>query len=98
MSNEVKSYVRGRAEAVFGGAIGISIGYDEKSDAGIIALSELEEQLGVNAEIGSTKFYEPQVFLVFNNLHSIEAMRDALDNIEYALKYKHLEKPEEIIH
>lgn len=90
MDNEVTSYVRGRAEAVFGGAILIGIGYNEKDNTGAIMLSEAEKNLGVGAEIGDTKSYDPQVVLVFNDLRSIDVMRDALDNLEYAFKYKHL--------
>lgn len=93
MDDEVRSYVRGRAEAVFGGAIKVSIGYDKATESGAIMLSEIEKNIGIGAEIGDTKSYDPQVVLVFNDIRSIDVMRDALDNLEYAFKYKHLPVP-----
>ena len=91
LSYMTKSGIRGRATAVFGGAILIQAGYDPKKMTGIISIAELENQQEVGSKLKEgTGYYNPQINLVFNDLGSIDILRDALDNLEYSFKHGEL--------
>ena len=87
--NDYKSGIIGRAHAKFGGAIQISILGGVRGDKGKVAilLSEIKEQVGVGKELpDGVEKYGPQVWMEFDNLTSIDMMRDALDCLEEYLK------------
>jgi len=87
--SDYRSGIIGRARAKFGGAIQIGIHGGVGSDKGKVAISlaEVKEQVGVGKELpDGVEKYGPQVWLVFDNLTSIDMMRDALDCLEEYLK------------
>lgn len=91
MDNEHKSFIVGRSQVVFGGAIQISSGYDTKNNKGVILFSELKEPLNVGDTLPeNAEAYDPQVQLVFDNIWSLDILRDAIDNVEQAFKYGNL--------
>ena len=87
--SDYRSGIIGRARAKFGGAIQISVHGGVRGDMGRVAisLSEVKEQVGVgNMLPEGVEKYRPQVWLEFDNLTSIDIMRDALDCLEEYLK------------
>ena len=87
--SDYRSGIIGRAHAKFGGAIRIGIHGGVRSCKGRVAisLSEVKEQVGVgNMLPEGVEKYGPQVWLEFDNLTSIDMMRDALDCLEVYLK------------
>ena len=89
--DKYRSGIIGKARVKFGGAIRIGIhgGVLNDSDKVIaaISLSEVMEPTDVGNEVPeSTKDFGQQVWLEFNNLTSIDMMRDALDCLEEYLK------------
>ena len=81
----------GQATAKFGGAIEIGIhGWKNKQmdpEKVAISLRELKKPLNAGDEIpDGAETYPPQIWLEFNNLTSINLMRDALDCLEHFLK------------
>lgn len=89
---EYRSGIIGRARANFGGAIQIRIhGGDGKA---AVSLSEVKQPLNVGDRIpDDAELYPPQVWLAFDNLTSIDMMRDALDCLEVYLKTGDFPKP-----
>lgn len=82
-----ESGITGRAQVRFGGKIHIGIGYDGKRNWGGISLSELKGSYKVGEEVAeNAREYPTQVTLMFDNLESIDILRDALDNLESAFK------------
>ena len=95
MNNEenkpYRSGVIGQATAKFGGSIEIGIhGWKNKQltpEKVAISLRELKKPLNAGDEIpDGAETYPPQIWLEFNNLTSINLMRDALDCLEQFLK------------
>ena len=86
-NTDYQSGITGRAQVRYGGKIHIGIGYSKERNLGFIELRELKDNYEVGADIpkGADE-YNTQVSLVFNNLTSIDMMRDALDNLESAFK------------
>ena len=81
------SYILGEAEVVFGGSIAVPSYYDPNTKTGAISFNELKEQKGVGEDIkDDDEMLEPQVWLIFNNVESINVVRRALNRVEYALK------------
>ena len=82
-----ESRVQGQAVAIFGGQVGIRVGYDEKSGYCILILSELVEdhQAGDKLEKG-WKDYGDQIQLAFRDLESIRIVRNALEYVERTIK------------
>ena len=94
MDNEHKSFIVWRSQVVFGGAIQISSGYDTKNNKGVILFSELKEPLNVGDTLPeNAEAYDPQVQLVFDNIWSLNILRDAIDNVEQAFKYFKFREP-----
>jgi hypothetical protein len=83
------SFIRGRAEVHFGGAICIEVGQLEDGRYAI-AFKEAKEQSEVGEKAGET--WDAQVFLVFDHPLSLSYLRDALDNVEYGMKYGKLKE------
>ena len=81
-----KSHITGAATIVFGGAIGIGIHYNNEENEVGIYFSELKEQLEAGSDIGDRETYDPQVVLVFDNMTSINVVRQAIDLAERTLK------------
>ena len=79
-----KSKIIGRATAIFGGQIQLTVGYTDTKYA-IIGMCELKEENVVGQKIKGGHFDE-QITLAFDSLDSINIFRDALDVAEYALK------------
>lgn len=75
------SYIRGKAEVVFGGAIKIMCGTSTDGDF-VLGLAELKEQKKVGDTAENEEAYDPQVLLVFNNLDSVTIVRNALECVE----------------
>ena len=86
-----QSGIKGRSVVVFGGAILVQTGYNPERTTGVVSFAELEnvQETGSHIKDG-TGYYDPQCYLVFNDLASIDILRDALDNIEYAFKHGEL--------
>lgn len=90
---EYRSGITGRAQVRFGGRIHIGVGYSPDTKVGGIGLHELKEEYQVGADLPKNpEQYDEQVTLVFNNLESIEIVRDALDMLETAFKYGDFKK------
>ena len=85
------SYIRGRAEVYFGGAIGIEVGQIQDGRY-VVAFREAKEQSEVGCKIKDT--WDAQVFLVFDNPLSLSYVRDALDRVEEGMKYGKLDNTE----
>lgn len=86
-----ESGIKGRAVAVFGGGILVQTGYNPDNMTGVISLAELENVQEPGSKIKEgTGYYNPQCYLVFKDLASLDIMRDALDNIEFAFKHGEL--------
>ena len=86
-NTKYESGITGRAQVRFGGKIHIGIGYSGEHNWGGISLSELKETYKVAEEIPeNANEYPTQVTLMFDNLESIDILRDALDNLESAFK------------
>lgn len=79
-----KSKIIGRATAIFGGQIQLTVGYTDTKYA-IIELSELKEENAVGQPIKGGN-YGQQITLAFDSLDSINVFRDALDVAEHAIK------------
>lgn len=79
-----KSKIIGRATAIFGGQIQLSVGYTDSKHA-IVGMSELEEENAVGQKIKG-KNYGEQITLAFDSLDSINVLRDALDVAETLIK------------
>ena len=79
------SYIRGKAEVIFGGSIKILCGTNHAGEC-LLAFSELKEQMKVGEHMGDADSYDPQVFFVFDNLDSVTIVRDALECIEKYFK------------
>ena len=79
------SFIRGQAEVFFGGSIKILCGTNNEGKC-LLAFSELNEQMKVGENMGDADSYDPQVFLVFDNLDSVTIVRDALECIEKYFK------------
>lgn len=85
---EYQSGITGRAQVRFGGKIRINICYSPESKQGGLGLSELKDTYKVGEEISETsEEYPIQVTLLFDNLESIDILRNALDDLESAFKY-----------
>lgn len=85
------SYIRGRAEVHFGGAIGIEVGQLEDGKFAV-AFKEAKDQKEVGDPLQDT--WDAQVFLVFDHPLSLSMVRDALDYIEEGMKYGKLKEQE----
>ena len=90
---QYRSGVIGKATATFGGAIQISLhGLKDKHGSGkvekvALSLSEIKKALNVGDYIpDDAELYPPQIWLEFNNLTSIDMMRNALDCLEHFFK------------
>lgn len=82
-----ESRIQGQAVAIFGGQIGIKIGYDEKSGYCILYLCELVDEHNPGDEIGKGwPNYGEQIQLAFKELKSLNVVRTALDYVERTLK------------
>ena len=81
---ERTSFIRGRAEVHFGGAIGIEVGQLEDGRFAV-AFKEAKKQKEVGDKMEDT--WDAQVFLVFDNPLSLSYVRDALDSVEEGMKY-----------
>lgn len=80
-----KSKILGRATAIFGGQIQLTVGYTDTKYA-IVGMCELKEENTVGQEIKGGNFGE-QIILAFNSITSIDTLRDALDTAEQLLKH-----------
>ena len=88
MTYMAESGIKGRVVAVFGGGILVQTGYNPDNMTGVISLAELENVQEPGSKIKEgTGYYNPQCYLVFKDLASLDIMRDALDNIEFAFKH-----------
>ena len=86
-NTDYQSGITGRAQVRFGGKIRIGIGYSAEHNWGGISLGELKDTYKVGEDIPQdAEEYPTQVTLMFDNLTSIDMMRDALDNLESAFK------------
>ena len=88
---EKTSYIRGMAEVVFGGSIRITGA--TMNGKQVLAFTEMEQQLECGTEIPQAEFDKPprpQVVLAFDNIKSVNVLRDALDMVE---KYLNHDKP-----
>lgn len=90
---QYRSGVIGKAIATFGGAIQIGIhGWKDKHGSDdvekvALSLSEIKKALNVGDRIpDDAELYPPQIWMVFNNMTSIDMMRNALDCLEHFLK------------
>ena len=82
-----ESRIYGQATAIFGGQIGIRIGYDKDSGYCALILSELVDEHKPGDNIGKGwKDYGEQIQLAFRDLESLRVVRDALDYVERTLK------------
>lgn len=81
---ERTSFIRGRAEVHFGGAIGIEVGQLEDGRFAV-AFKEAKKQKEVGDKMEDA--WDAQVFLVFDNPLSLSYVRDALDSVEEGMKY-----------
>ena len=83
----MKSEIIGRAYATFGGQIQISIGWSEEERIGSIHLAQLKENIGLGNPIPQgSETYDTQVILAFQNIESLNLMRDAIDYLEEVFK------------
>ena len=82
-----ESRIEGQAVVIFGGQIGIRVGYNEQSGYCILEFSELvdDHKAGDKLEKG-WKDYGTQVQLGFKDLKSIACVRTALDYVERTIK------------
>lgn len=72
----------------FGGSILINIGYNDKTGATGLLFSETKEEHKPGEKLTEgEETYGGQVQFEFDNLKSLEILRNALDLCEYALKY-----------
>lgn len=83
-----ESRIQGQATAIFGGQIGIRVGYNEESGYAVLFLCELVEdhKPGDKLEKGWDSYGE-QIQLAFKDLKSIDIVRTALDYVEWTIKY-----------
>lgn len=84
---EVRSFINGQALVRFGGRILIGI-YEYESHSAILGMQEAKR---TDFKVGDTAtadepVYENEVLLVFDNLHSVAIMQDALNRVEAVLK------------
>lgn len=81
------SRIQGQAVVIFGGQIGIRVGYDKQSGYCVLEFSELigEHKAGDMLE-KEWKDYGTQVQFAFRDLVSIGIVRNALDCVERTLK------------
>ena len=82
-----KSRITGKAVAIFGGQIAITVGYTDSGYA-VIGLSELVNEYKVGQKIKDAANYGEQIMLAFDSLESINIFREALDGAEAAIKYE----------
>ena len=82
-----ESRIQGQAVVIFGGQIGIRVGYDKESGYCVLEFSELigEHKAGDILE-KEGKDYGTQVQFAFRDLESIGIVRNALDYVERTLK------------
>ena len=87
------SGITGRALVNFGGKIHVWLGFNDEENIGSLVLAETKEShnVGDNLPKGVAE-YEPQVILRFDNIESINIVRDGLDLLERALKDGKLEE------
>jgi hypothetical protein len=87
--SDYRSGIIGRARVKFGGAIKITVhgGIEHDEVRVAVSLSEVKEQIGVGEKIpDNIENYGTQVWLEFNNIISIDMLRDALDCVEEYIK------------
>ena len=82
-----ESRIQGQAVAIFGGQIGIRVGYNKDSGYAVLCLCELVEdhKPGDKLEKGWDSYGE-QIQLAFKDLKSINIVRTALDYVERTIK------------
>lgn len=87
----IKSCILGKGTVVFGGGIQLFVEYDPESKTASVKFAELKQPLkpGENIPFGA-KTYDPQVCFVFDEIKSIDIVREALDIAEYTLKHGEL--------
>ena len=85
-----KSFIVGCARVYFGGKIALSVGYDPDTKIAGVIMSELKEQNVPGERIKNPDNYGDQVQLVFDNLESINVLREALDIAERSIKDNNL--------
>lgn len=86
-AQDYESGITGRSKVRFGGKIHMYTSYSAKHNCGCISFSELKDSYKVGEEIAeNASEYPKQVSLMFDNLVSIDMLRDALDNLESAFK------------
>ena len=83
MSN---SKIFGRATAIFGGKIGMTVGLSDDLKYAVIGLCEMVEDHEPGDEIQNPDNYGEQVTLAFDSIRSINNFRNALDVAERCLK------------
>ena len=80
--SKVESGVFGEAEVIFGGKVGASLG--KADDVNVPHIVVMFEELNKNMEIGIDTSKEdchktPQVFMLFDNIESIEVVQKILE-------------------
>lgn len=82
-----ESGITGKATAIFGGQIGIRVGYNEESGYAVLILCELVEdhKPGDKLEKGWDSYGE-QIQLAFRDLKSVDIVRTALEYVERTIK------------
>lgn len=83
--NEYKSGIYGKAEVRFGGKIQLGIAQFGGGIHGI-TMSEFFDNGKVGEENPSQDHHDPQVFLLFNNIKSVEMLEQCLMSVREYLK------------
>ena len=90
------SKIFGRATAIFGGKIGMTVGLSDDHKYAVVGLNELVVAHAVGEKIENDDNYGEQITLAFDSIKSINIFRNALDLAEICLKEGDM--PENLLH